>query len=246
MPGAQQGPSFIPKRTPTKHKRVRGPRRMYVFSIIAYILIFGAVLTAAGVFIYKLQVEAQMVERQKTLAEAVDNFSQSDLEMVKEFEQRLHFANQRMRHHYAETRLLNFFERVTAEPVQIDQLAVVRVDDELFEVNGTVVTNTFNSTIFQREVMADESLVNAVFTESAKLTNLEGDDSDRSAPTVSPSNTDEAETVEFNLLMQLDAEAFHYEGVTVPSFESDEAASEEQSDAEVEDGGITNGNENGV
>lgn len=211
MPGTQPGPSFIPKRTPTKQAR-RGPRRMYVFSYIAFILMFGAILTAAAVFIYKLQIEAQMVDRQKTLSDAVNKFDQADLEMVKEFEQRLHFANDRMQHHYSLSRLLTFFETVTAASVQLNGLDITRVGDQTFEIDGGVTTDSFNSTIFQRNLLKNEAITQSAFVEGAKLTQpLE----QGILPGQSLLGNRTADTVDFELTMQLDPSFVAYEGLSL-------------------------------
>lgn len=211
-----QGPSFIPKRSPVVRRRKKSPRRLYVFSVVAYTLIFGSVLTAAGVFLFKLQIEVQMVEQQRALSEAVNSFSNSDLAAVKEFERRLWLTYDRMDHHYALSKVFFFLEESTAATVEFKDMTIFRMDDEWIEIQGTLVTDTLNSVIFQRDLLgatgsSGEQLVEALDLTSVSLISPEEPQPGvaQTADAIPPSGL-----VQFNMVLVLNKEAIEYTGLS--------------------------------
>ncbi|MEM9336377.1 MAG: hypothetical protein AAGA35_00790 [Patescibacteria group bacterium] len=195
------GASFIPTRNPVKRSRKKNVSRVYVFSYVAYVLIFAAVLSAAGVFIYKLQLQASLVEKQKSLSTLIDSFSQSDLEMVKEFEHRLNFAGDRMDNHLATSQIFRLLEEAVVASVEIKDIQVTRDGDEEINVTASVVTDTYNSTIFQRDTFIDEDAFVAQFVGNVAR-KTETDETDTL-------NTGE-EVIEAVVSLNLDSQAIAY------------------------------------
>lgn len=204
MPDAPS-PSFIPKRNPSQPSKTKAPRRVYLFSYVAYILIFGAVVSAGAVFVYKLKMEATVLERQRELTTQVDSFSTADLERVKEFERRLAYATARMNNHYSMARLLTSIESMTAATVQFKEVEVEREGDSTMVLSGHVLTDSLNSAIFQRDITKNKAVVSARFVEDVELASEE--------QLTSPLPVSDSTAVDFVLVLELDLSELTYQGV---------------------------------
>ncbi|MCA9361985.1 hypothetical protein KC906_01290 [Candidatus Kaiserbacteria bacterium] len=142
--------SFIPKRGPAKLRRKSSPRKVYAFTIVSYVLIFAALLASAGVYIYEGVVQKQLAEEIANLNTEIQIFSEADMQQVLDFDGRLQQASGRVDKSVSMTSVFRALEAATIGSVQIEQLAMQRIGDQNYILDAAILTDSFDSTIFQR------------------------------------------------------------------------------------------------
>tara|TARA_B100000508_G_scaffold141011_1_gene145034 strand:+ start:1340 stop:2050 length:711 start_codon:yes stop_codon:yes gene_type:complete len=161
MPGPSNS-SFIPKRNPVKQKRNQPSRRIYIFTIVSYVLLFAALLSAGGTFFYQEYIDAQLQREITDLNNEISSFSEADMQRVLEFDRRVTQAASRIDNSVSIASVLEALEAATIDTVQLQSLNISRVADDSFSLNARVVTDTFDSTIFQRGVYERNQVISDV------------------------------------------------------------------------------------
>lgn len=154
MPGSSNT-SFIPKRNPAQKERQGAKRQVFVGTFIIRILFFAALLAAAGVFIYEMQLQKKLDAEIVTLAGAIGTFNEAEMQRVLDTNARLNQAKMRFSHTVSVSSLLRALERSTVGSVQVIQLGLERLDDSSYEVLADMKTETFDSVLFQRSILED-------------------------------------------------------------------------------------------
>ena len=159
--------SFIPKQSNQKVTNRRTKKRIYLLGYISYVLFFGTLLAVAGMFAYELQLNSSLDRQKGLLAEERSSFSQSDIERVREFEQRLLAADLILNQHVAVSRVFDALELVTISPVSFSAFTIDLVDADgglpLYELALSGMTESFNDLLFQRSVLnSDPTLETAL------------------------------------------------------------------------------------
>ncbi len=145
--------SFIPKRGPVKKARRARSRQVYVFTFVSYILIFASLVASLGVFIYRQVVDRQLDAEIAALNAEIASFSQADMERVTAFNTRLQQAKERLNATVSVASLLNIIEQSTISTAQFASFSLEREQDARLVVTAQIETDSFDSVIFQREVM---------------------------------------------------------------------------------------------
>lgn len=148
----QSGTSFIPKRSPQKRTRSSSSRQVYVFTLISYTLIFAALLASLGVYVYLRVLERNEIAAASNLDTAIDSFNVSDMERVYEKDRRLRMATGRVDNLASVTSILSALEEATAKSVQFEDLSLIRDRDNSFKLEANIVTDNFDSALFQRGI----------------------------------------------------------------------------------------------
>lgn len=160
-----QGTSFIPQRPTGGKIKSRGVRKIYLLAMIAYILFFATVLAAGGVFFFKLAVEKDLAAQQKNLATEKSKFNQSDIVNVIEMNKRLTMAKDRMDKHISVLSILEALEHSAIQTVNFDSFDYKRPNDAAPVVTFSGTSDTFDSLLFQREVLqSNPILASAAFS----------------------------------------------------------------------------------
>lgn len=154
--------SFIPKRGPTKKKRNTATRQVFIFTYISYILTFATLLAAGGVFIYERVVNQQLTDEIAALNQEIDSFSQTDMQRVTEFDQRLQQAAGKLDASVSIASLFQSLELATVEKVKILELNLNRVGDQELDLVASIETDSFDSTIFQRGIYTRNQVISEV------------------------------------------------------------------------------------
>lgn len=145
--------SFIPKRGATKQKRTNASKRIYLFALTSYILMFASLLSAGGIYLYdKYYVHAEFDKAVTNLHNSINSFSEANLQQVIDFDLRLQQANNRLSNSVSVPSILAALENATIDTVKINDLDISRVGDEKFTLKASIETDSFDSTIFQRDV----------------------------------------------------------------------------------------------
>lgn len=171
-----QNTSFIPKRPTQGTIQNRGVRKIYILSYVAYVLFFGALLSAAAVFLYTYTLEAKVnVERTK-LTQEQSQFGQGEIESILRLEQLINTAETKMDAHISLPRIFSAIENSALDSLILTAFDYKRVLDTapLLILKGEA--KSFNSVLFQREVLdLNPVLAKAIFTKIAIANEVSGD-----------------------------------------------------------------------
>ena len=177
MPSSSDN-SFIPKRGPVKRKQSGSSRQVYIFTYISYVLMFSTLLATGGVFLYGQYIDKQLDEEIANLNTEIGSFSGEDLAKVTEFDLRLQQAAFRLDNSVSVASVFEALQSATIDTVQIERLSLSREEDEKFVLTASILTDSFDSTIFQRgvfgrsDVISDEISIDSVDTNTTS--NLDG------------------------------------------------------------------------
>jgi hypothetical protein len=162
--------SFIPKRGTSKRKQGGGVRQIFIFTYVSYILMFAALLSSAGIFLYTQLVAGQLDTEIEALNSEISSFSQADMQRVTQFDLRLSQAKDRLDNSVSVASVFEALQSATIDTVQLETLTMSRQGDEKFSIDAAVQTDSFDSTIFQREVfLRNESIQNVDISDVQSL-----------------------------------------------------------------------------
>ena len=198
--------SFIPKRGAARAKRKKPARRIFVFTLVAYSLIFASLLASGASYLYLNYTTSLLQEEVSTLNSEINTFSISDLSVVSEFDLTLKRANERFDNTASVATLLDAIDSATAQPVQIESLEMERIDDQYMLLTAEVITQSFDSALFQRGLLNDEArlFTDVVFEDVSIAVSEEDEDSE----TTATSNEDQ---VTFNVTARVPIDSLSYE-----------------------------------
>jgi exonuclease VII small subunit len=161
--------SFIPRQGPAKRSRQVVSRQVHVFTVLSYVLFFGALTASAGVFLYSKHIDKQLENEIVELDAAVANFSDEKMEQVKAFNTRLLQAKDRIDNTVSATSIFQSLEASTAQSVSLTSLSLKRVEDQTFLLTAKINTDTFDSALFQRGLFERSPVIETVSFEDISL-----------------------------------------------------------------------------
>ncbi len=153
-----QGTSFIPQHPTQGTIKNRTVKKVYLLTYISFVLFFGTILGTAGIFVYK-NVQTKLLERQKSqLVIEKDKFSESAIESVRELDKRIESAKKRLENHVSVVSVFKALEESTAQSMLLKTFEYTREEDASPKVVLTAETKIFNSVLFQRDILAKNSV----------------------------------------------------------------------------------------
>lgn len=161
--------SFIPKQGPAKRSRQAVSRQVHVFTVLSYVLFFGALAASLGVFLYSSHIDNQLRQEVVALDTAIANFSNEKMDQVTAFNLRIKQAQARIANSVSAVSVFESLEDATAQSIVIDSLALKRVEDENFLLTAEISTDTFDSALFQRGLYERNSIIETVTFEEIGL-----------------------------------------------------------------------------
>ena len=168
--------SFIPKRGPTtKRKRAGSSRRIYLFTLISYILMFATLLATGAVYLYGAYIEKQRDGEIAALNTEISSFSEEDMQKVMDFDRRLTQAAGRVNSNVSLVSIFDMLGEVTVGTAYIKNLSLTREGDEKFSLKASIETDTFDSTIFQRGIYERNQKIDSVVISDSERQINEGD-----------------------------------------------------------------------
>ncbi len=141
--------SFIPKQGPAKKTRYAS-KQVHLFTVLSYVLFFGALLASAGVFFYNQHIESKLEEEVRNLNTAITNFSDENMEEVRAFNSRLVQAQNRLDSSVSLAAMFESLEESSAQSISLEALSLKRVADDRLLLEAGIVTDDFDSALFQR------------------------------------------------------------------------------------------------
>lgn len=196
-----QSTSFIPQRpTPGKIKN-RGVRKIYILTYVSYVLFFGTVIAAAAIFFFTMTLESQLTGLQQQLAAEKSRFSESDIESVRELDQRIAIAKERMSQHISVLSIFEALEQKAIQSLQYVGFSYIRSNEFNPVVTVTGTTQAFNSVLFQREVLSSNPILSGSSFSETSLATHEGDEE---------TNKDAQTVITFQFVKDIDPETVAY------------------------------------
>jgi len=205
-----QGTSFIPKSPVKGTVKPRGVRRVYILTYVTYVLFFGTLLATAGVFMYGLTIDAQLVSEKERLSVERDSFNQADLEKVRELESRMDTAFSILDRHVSLHSVFKALEVVTLRPVQLYGFEYTKDLNNSLNLTLLARTKNFNNALFQREILSGNAILNGATISDIKYTGSEPEDGLPAA----------SEEVQFTITKKLSVGDIPYTGSSVTSDDS--------------------------
>jgi hypothetical protein len=141
--------SFIPKQGPAKKTRYAS-KQVHLFTILSYVLFFGALLASAGVFFYERHIDKTLETEVRNLNSAIASFSDESMEEVRAFNSRLIQAENRLNNSVSLSAMFDSLEESSAQSISLEALSLTRVADDRLLLEADVVTDDFDSALFQR------------------------------------------------------------------------------------------------
>lgn len=154
--------SFIPKRGPTPSRRGSPSKRLYLFTFVSYMLLFASLVAAGGMYLYNVYLDRQFANEVKLLSEEMQSFSVANMQKVLEFDSRLKQASSRFDNSVSVAAIFRAIESVTIDTVMLKSLDLTRSADEKYLLSASVQTDSFDSTIFQRDTYQQNQSISAV------------------------------------------------------------------------------------
>ncbi|MEZ4104104.1 MAG: hypothetical protein R3B60_02340 [Candidatus Paceibacterota bacterium] len=153
MPENQLGTSFIPKRNPKKAVKRNAPRPVFIGTIIVRIFFFSILIAALAVFTFERKLQNDYAEEVRALDSAISSFNVESWESVLEIDTRLYQAKQRLQNTVSVTSIFDAIEAATIRTVTIENFDLERVDNSTVTIKSEMTTDSFDSVLFQREVL---------------------------------------------------------------------------------------------
>ena len=170
MPPNSSQSSFIPKRGATRAKRKKPAKRIFVFSLVAYSLVFASLLASGASYLYKNYTTSLLQNEVGLLNSEISTFSVRDLSVVSEFDLTLQRATNRIDSTASVAAALEAIESATAQPVQITSLTVERSGDDHMLLVAQIAAQSFDSALFQRKLLnTDQQLFTEVLIEDVSI-----------------------------------------------------------------------------
>tara|TARA_B100000508_G_scaffold138723_1_gene135368 strand:- start:11090 stop:11719 length:630 start_codon:yes stop_codon:yes gene_type:complete len=135
---------------------------VYAFTIVSYVLLFATLLAAGGTFFYQEYIDNQLTREIESLNNEISSFSDANMQRVLEFDKRLAQAGARLENSVSVASLFEALEAATIDTVQLQSLSLTRENDERFDLSARILTDTFDSTIFQRGVFERNEVIDGV------------------------------------------------------------------------------------
>lgn len=154
--------SFIPKRRAIKPPKSSASLQIHLFGLFSYVAFFATLVAVGGAFFYQKHMENQRDAKMQELSRAVNIFSVSDMNEVKEFDYRLQNVQSRINHSVSYASILEAIEDATVDVVQFESLELKRVGDEHYLLTASILTPSFDATIFQRSVFTKNDVISDV------------------------------------------------------------------------------------
>lgn len=152
---SQSGGSFIPKKTPGKPvSKINTGRVIGVFGYVCYAVFFGSLLLSLGMFGLSYYVQTNLLDRQDRLVTVRETVSEEKIQELIMFDTHLRSAEGIFDNSFSVPYILGVLENIVAEPVVFYFLTLEQKDGKV-RIEGSALTDSFDATLFQREVLQE-------------------------------------------------------------------------------------------
>ena len=174
MPGSSNT-SFIPKHTSNKAERKNTPRQLFIGTIVVRVFFFATLIASVGVFAFERKLSADLATEVDAFKAVTKDFSKEEerVQAILSMDKRLLQANNRFNNSLSMVTVLDTLDKTTLSTAELDSLEIEKKSDTEIAMTAEIVTDTFDSVMFQRSTFeANETFT---VTEFEDITvNLEG------------------------------------------------------------------------
>jgi hypothetical protein len=156
MPGSSNT-SFIPKRNPALKEKSAGKRQVYIGTFIVRILFVAVLIGTIGVFLYERKLQSNLDAEVVALSTAIATFNEAEMQRVLETDRRIQQVAYRLDHSASIVSLLGAVEAATVGSAQITAFNLERTDDKSFQVTADLNTGSFDTVLFQRNILENSN-----------------------------------------------------------------------------------------
>lgn len=201
MPGSSNA-SFIPKHTPNKPTRGNSPKQVYVGTVLVKVLFFAVLIAAAAVFFYQRHLNAKSIEAVNRFKAAIEVYqADSDkLQAISSMDKRLIQANNLLQDTVSVSQLFRSLDKTVAKPIQIIDLAYARETNKKLSLEAQIVTDSFDSTMFQRQLLMSGDLFKDVTLEDVTIEKKNDNPTDRKPVEIKPKTGE----IKFKAMVNID------------------------------------------
>jgi hypothetical protein len=151
-PGKKYTTSFIPRKAVavpnTPYVKSGGPN---LLSLIAFFIFFGAILTAGGVYAWKIQTERSIDSQIASLKKARDEFDEKTIAAATRLNDRINAVKKLLDEHKAPSQVFEVLQKVTLETVRLRNLTYITAVDGTVNIKASGTANGFESVVLQSD-----------------------------------------------------------------------------------------------
>lgn len=164
------GSSFIPQRPARGKVAAKSFRKIYVLSYVSYLIFFSTLLAVAGVFFYKLSLQAQLQGLKEDLVAQKNLFNQTDLDRIRNLDNRIDAATQLVQGHVSLLTIFSALAENITDPVQFLSFNYDRREDARTpKLALSATAKDFDEVIFQKKVFGDAKITGNFFVDNVSL-----------------------------------------------------------------------------
>lgn len=182
-----QNSSFIPN-APVKGEvaQPRG-RKVYVLSYISFVLFFGTLIVTGIVFFLGFQQDKNLQLQQQRLDQEKAQFSESNLQSVRELSIQLEAAEQLLGRHVSLASILTSLEYTLLKSVNIVDFAFKKEGGSEYLLELIAEAPQFNSALFQREILSGNAILSGATISEVQYGTVTTEDADSATTQVTDS-----------------------------------------------------------
>ncbi|MBY0309941.1 hypothetical protein K2Q16_02235 [Patescibacteria group bacterium] len=163
-------PSFIPKQNPVKNTRRAASRQVYILTLVSYLMIITTLIAVVGLFIYDRYTQTALANEIEALNKEISDFNAEDMEALVDLNEQLEAAESLLDQNVSLRAVLAIVERATIDTVQFKSVEFTRVGGNNIQLDATIITDSFDSVLFQREMFEQVEKIEAIELQDVSIT----------------------------------------------------------------------------
>lgn len=156
---SSQPSSFIPKSPVSGNVQKRRARKVYIFTFLIYIFFTASLLASGGTWFYKYTVQKNLNAMKLAVNQERENFSQTNMEQVTAFNERLIAAKDLLDAQVSLVSVLKAIEAVTVASVDISGFTYEKTENNTLALKLSARANGFNTLLFQRSIFPGNTVL---------------------------------------------------------------------------------------
>jgi hypothetical protein len=165
--------SFIPKKSDAQREHHTSTRQVYVGTLLIRIFFAASFLASVGVYAYQYTLKKDLDTEVVALDSAIKTFNDAEMQRVIGTDKRLAQVSEIMSKTFSVNALLKAIEDSTVESVQIKNLSLLRDANDTIEIEAELDTASFNSALFQENILAKSDTLTVIEISDVTLENEE-------------------------------------------------------------------------
>lgn len=149
---------------------------MGIVNVVGMVLLLGTILGAAGVFVYLGYTQGKLDEQKITLNDIRSQFSQSDIEKIRDLDTRIETAESLLAEHLSPLKVFSTLESLTQNKVAYEDFSYQKRGSGDVTVALVANTKTFNTIALQSSAYKDNKIFGNSLVTDLAIVEVETDD----------------------------------------------------------------------